>query len=380
LTIRYYLDQGYELVPKNDSSCLVDILTTVAMIIDSYGRQVPIYFSIAPNICNEIITDNEWVWQMLLNFLTNACKHTEEGCIHVNVSLCTGNQLPAGRKVDKEDKLKNAPDMTPRPTLPSRTSLDEHLLFQICDTGVGVGILKHDSLFEVFSQAQSGQSAGTGLGLFSVYSRCKRLGGACGVISPNTIECEGGSTFWFTIPYIPASKECMEYSDFSRYPTSHALCKSCLMGGTVVMGIDVTWSEKALREEAERDASLSSEGSAGVSGENGKKMRYTAFVVDDVQSIRKLLKRTLIGLGFTRVEVFENGKRALDAMKREVVDVVFMDIQVFLSVNTVDVEFIHVAWYECYYELMLTLYKLIQMPIMSGPEVRAFNDIIYGLQ
>jgi YesN/AraC family two-component response regulator len=41
-------------------------------------------------------------------------------------------------------------------------------------------------------------------------------------------------------------------------------------------------------------------------------------------------------MGFTRVDMFENGKRALDAMKVEMVDVVFMDIQ---------------------------------MPIMSGPEV-----------
>jgi YesN/AraC family two-component response regulator len=36
----------------------------------------------------------------------------------------------------------------------------------------------------------------------------------------------------------------------------------------------------------------------------------------------------LLGMGFTRVEMFENGKRALDAMKKEVVDMVFMDIQV----------------------------------------------------
>ena len=56
--------------------------------------------------------------------------------------------------------------------------------------------------------------------------------------------------------------------------------------------------------------------------------RLAAFVVDDSQSIRKLLQRTLLGMGFTRVEMFENGKRALDAMKKEVVDMVFMDIQV----------------------------------------------------
>merc|ERR1711939_11488 len=69
----------------------------------------------------------------------------------------------------------------------------------------------------------------------------------------------------------------------------------------------------------------------------------TAFVVDDVQSIRKMLGQILTKNKFV-VECFPNGAQALDAMKLKVVDVVFMDLQ---------------------------------MPIMSGPEavrrLRAFE-------
>ena len=330
-------------MPKNASCLLSDLLTTVAIIIDSYGRQVPIYFSMSQDICNEIITDNEWVWQMLLNLLTNACKHTDEGSVHVNVSVCS--EYPAGRKRERASLAGAETGGTTEPSpgrsrsnSSSHASDQQQLLFQIVDSGVGVDAAKHDSLFEVFSQAQSGQSAGTGLGLFSVYSRCSRLGGACGVISPNNYPVGGGegSTFWFTVPYLPAaSHKWVEAADFSRYPTPHVLCDSCQAGGMVVMGIDVTWDRKE-RDSDERESSATQSttaqagGDAAGGGDADTKacLPYTAFVVDDVQSIRKLLKRTLLGLGFTRVELFENGKRALDAMKKEVVDVVFMDIQV----------------------------------------------------
>ena len=199
-------------MPKDASCLLSDLLTTVAIIIDSYGRQVPIYFSMSQDICNEIITDNEWVWQMLLNLLTNACKHTDEGSVHVNVSVCS--EYPAGRKRERASlagaETGGTADPSPgRSNSSSRHASDQQqLLFQIVDSGVGVDAAKHDSLFEVFSQAQSGQSAGTGLGLFSVYSRCSRLGGACGVISPNRYPVGGGegSTFWFTVPYLPAGR------------------------------------------------------------------------------------------------------------------------------------------------------------------------------
>mmetsp|Transcript_4443 Transcript_4443/g.7563 ORF Transcript_4443/g.7563 Transcript_4443/m.7563 type:complete len:353 (+) Transcript_4443:3-1061(+) len=275
---------------------------------------------------------------MLLNFLTNACKHTDEGSVHVNVSLCS--EPPAGRKKDvtkgasHDSPLRNglgkvSSGSDNRLLKQRQNDKEKQMLFEIVDSGVGVAIDRQDSLFEVFSQAQTGQATGTGLGLFSVHSRCTRLGGACGLISPNA-SSGVGSSFWFTVPYLPTGKESVASAEFSRYSTSHGRCRDCPHSSTVVMGV-------AKKDKDECD--IAREGSADVSDDstvgrdtgNGvaKKSAYpfTAFVVDDSQPIRKLLKRTLLGMGFTRVVMFENGKRALDAMKLEVVDVVFMDIQ-----------------------------------------------------
>jgi DNA-binding LytR/AlgR family response regulator len=62
------------------------------------------------------------------------------------------------------------------------------------------------------------------------------------------------------------------------------------------------------------------------------------MVVDDTLSIRKLMERTLLQLGVERVVGYENGSKALDALMMEAVDIVFTDVQ---------------------------------MPIMTGPEVRS---------
>jgi signal transduction histidine kinase len=56
---------------------------------NGYGKQVPVTFEVSPIIYDTIITDEEWLWQMLLNLLTNACKYTDRGSIHVKVSLTT---------------------------------------------------------------------------------------------------------------------------------------------------------------------------------------------------------------------------------------------------------------------------------------------------
>jgi hypothetical protein len=290
------------------------------------------------NICDDIITDMEWVWQMLLNLLTNACKHTDEGSIHVNISVC--KEYPTGRKFTKNTTATGA-----RRSLSSSSSSNsdpqEQLLFQIVDTGIGLDPGRHNSLFEVFSQAQSGQSTGTGLGLFSVFCRCEKLGGACGAHS--SVDKEG-CTFWFFVPYLPTSKQYVRAADFTRYtPPLHKLCSNCQPDGMVVMGIGITWDDSQQQQQQQYEHIRSSLKASGMvqrhdfssSSSEGERddnicLPYTAFVVDDVQSIRKLLKKSLLALGFTHVEVFENGKRALDAMKKEVVDVVLMDIQVII--------------------------------------------------
>ena len=68
-----------------------------------------------------------------------------------------------------------------------------------------------------------------------------------------------------------------------------------------------------------------------------------AMVVDDTLTIRKLMEKMLLKLGFDRVDCYENGKKGLEALLAAPVDIVFSDVQ---------------------------------MPIMTGPEVLDFATII----
>ena len=48
-------------------------------------------FKLARDVCDRVITDEEWLWQMVLNLLTNACKYTDKGEIHVTVTRSRGS-------------------------------------------------------------------------------------------------------------------------------------------------------------------------------------------------------------------------------------------------------------------------------------------------
>jgi PAS domain S-box-containing protein len=106
------------------------------------------------------------VRQVLLNFLGNAVKFTEQGSIQVRVSV-------------NEDK--------------------SVLYFEVIDTGIGLAPNDQECVFQPFTQVDGSVTrkyGGTGLGL----AICKRLvdmmGGEIGVESKE----HRGSTFWFTLP------------------------------------------------------------------------------------------------------------------------------------------------------------------------------------
>ena len=100
-----------------------------------YGKSVPVTFEIEPDVCDEIITDEEWLWQMLLNLLTNACKYTDKGEIHVRISLCSEEALQR----DPEHRMKNTASWKvssklPKLSFPHRESADT-LVCEVIDTG-----------------------------------------------------------------------------------------------------------------------------------------------------------------------------------------------------------------------------------------------------
>lgn len=105
--------------------------------------------------------------QVLLNYVNNAIKFTEQGSVRI------------GCRVEQE-------------------SGDDFLIrFSVADTGIGLTDAQRDKLFQNFQQADESTSrkfGGTGLGLAISKQLVSLMGGEVGVDS----EFGKGSTFWFT--------------------------------------------------------------------------------------------------------------------------------------------------------------------------------------
>jgi hypothetical protein len=133
-----------------------------------------------------IKTDNEKVYGILTNLIKNALKFTCKGSIEFGYDI-----------VKKQDAA--------------------FLQFFVKDTGLGIPEFQKEIIFERFRQGSVSHNRGyegSGLGLSISRSYAEMLGGRIWVESR-----EGeGTTFYFTIPYIPVSEEkyLIENADFAE--------------------------------------------------------------------------------------------------------------------------------------------------------------------
>lgn len=105
-------------------------------------------------------TDPKRVTQVVSNLLSNAIKFTEQGSI----------------------------------TLSYRVE-EDHVLFEVSDTGIGISARHIETIFERFTKVDSFKQ-GTGLGLSICKTIVNALRGEIGVDSTPGV----GSRFWFTLP------------------------------------------------------------------------------------------------------------------------------------------------------------------------------------
>jgi signal transduction histidine kinase len=124
---------------------------------------------IEPNIPQEDIfieSDYTKLKQVLVNFVSNALKFTEEGIIEIGMK-----------------------------------TIGDTVKFQIKDTGIGIPEEYHERIFERFRQVDDSSTrryGGNGLGLAISKSLIEMLGGTIGMES----EPGKGSVFYFILPYI----------------------------------------------------------------------------------------------------------------------------------------------------------------------------------
>ncbi|MEE9492729.1 MAG: ATP-binding protein [Gammaproteobacteria bacterium] len=122
---------------------------------------------IDPQAPDTLITDSSKLRQILLNFLSNAIKFTEQGNIRLVYALNTGN------------------DQQTHP-----------VVISVTDTGVGIPEDRHDDIFEAFKQVDGTTQrryGGTGLGLTISKELAQLLGGYI------TLESEIGKGSVFSV-------------------------------------------------------------------------------------------------------------------------------------------------------------------------------------
>jgi signal transduction histidine kinase len=137
----------------------------------SSGRARSKGLKLSPEICNDahgrLKGDPVRLRQVLLNLVNNAIKFTEQGQVHVKVSIAEESDLWL------------------------------QLLFEVEDTGIGLSAEAKSRLFEPFVQADGSitrKYGGTGLGLAISKQLIELMRGLVGVDS----EPGSGSRFWFT--------------------------------------------------------------------------------------------------------------------------------------------------------------------------------------
>jgi two-component system, sensor histidine kinase and response regulator len=144
------------------------IESTTALLIDRIrARGLRLHSKIDPALPPVLHGDALRIGQILLNFLSNAVKFTEQGTITVTLDL--QGETPAGLLVR----------------------------FSVSDTGIGIPPEQQARIFDVFEQADSSTTrrfGGTGLGLAIARRLAQLMGGETGLSStPGQ-----GSTFWFS--------------------------------------------------------------------------------------------------------------------------------------------------------------------------------------
>ncbi|MFJ7157311.1 HAMP domain-containing protein [Streptomyces sp. NPDC101118] len=149
----------------------------------------------APDVPDELLTDDYRLRQILRNLLSNAVKFTESGSVELTIALADGERIP---------------EVVRRP--------GPVLAFRVADTGIGIAPQHLETVFGAFQQADGTTSrkyGGTGLGLSISREIAFLLGGA--ITAESTVG--RGSTFTF---YLPVTRPELPEGETSGAPAAAA--------------------------------------------------------------------------------------------------------------------------------------------------------------
>lgn len=232
-----------ELNPHDfDLHCLLNT-TQEILKLKAQNKGFPLLLDIHPDTPQYIHTDESKLRQILTNLLNNALKFTTQGSVSFRVRPDVNNNC--------------------------------RLILAVEDTGAGIADRELDSLFEAFTQTETGRQSGegTGLGLPISLKFVQLMGGDMKVSSQVGV----GTTFQFDVLVQPAQKELLKQQ-------------------SQVIGL-----------AAEQPV-------------------YRILVADDDPNNRQLVRQLLEPLGF-EIEEAVNGKEAIALWQQWQPQLIFMDLQ-----------------------------------------------------
>ncbi|CAM9565518.1 unnamed protein product, partial [Phaeothamnion confervicola] len=66
---------------------LPELLDKCRIVLEGYPKEVPLEFLLDDDVPTHVLTDGNWLWQMAVNLLTNACKFTCQGYVRLTVTV-----------------------------------------------------------------------------------------------------------------------------------------------------------------------------------------------------------------------------------------------------------------------------------------------------
>ncbi|HIJ63026.1 MAG TPA: response regulator [Rhodospirillaceae bacterium] len=195
--------------------------------------------TVGADVPQNLVGDPLRIGQVLLNYLNNAVKFTDQGNISVDVEVV---ESAAGAVV---------------------------LRFTVADTGIGLTEEQQVVLFQSFQQADVSTTrkfGGTGLGLAIAKQFSALMGGEVGVES----RLGEGSRFWFTVRLHIAGPEhgaALSVSDYDRARVSSGSCHAILRGTRVLLAEDDRTNQLVavgLLEALEMEVDVADNGEAAI--------------------------------------------------------------------------------------------------------------------
>ncbi len=252
-----------------------------------HGRNQHFSSEIDERVPTLLMGDKQRLMQVISNLLSNAVKFTPaEGTIALKVK-----QAGVGPE-------------------------GHFLRFEVQDSGIGVNPAIRDTLFNSFSQAESGSNrkyGGTGLGLAISRRLVELMGGQIGMES----DVNKGSRFFFTV--VLAEGRYSEHGSEHKEATSTVVTDDAEdTSSPASAGAD--WPDDFVLEEVQTTAVPGSR-APNLSG-------YRILLAEDIDINREVVLALLEESGVT-VDIATNGREAFEAVKDnpDAYDLVFMDLQ-----------------------------------------------------